>query len=79
MGSRPPSLCGPTSRGTAEEKPSHAVGNLDASFASNDFHVNLNVLNRETLRDAMDNPDNYPQLTIRVSGYEVNFVRLTRE
>jgi formate C-acetyltransferase len=69
----------PTSLGTDEEQLSRTVDGLDAYFASNGFHVNLNVLNRETLRDAMDQPDKYPQLTIRVSGYAVNFVKLTRD
>jgi formate C-acetyltransferase len=64
---------------TESERVSNLVGLLDGYFQDRGHHVNINVLNRETLVDAMENPDRYPQLTIRVSGYAVNFVKLSRE
>ena len=70
----------PTTLGkTMEERVKNLTALLDGYFVQLSHHINVNVFDRSLLLDAMDHPEKYPQLTIRVSGYAVNFVKLTRE
>ena len=64
---------------TGEERISNLVAILDGYFAKKAHHINVNIMNRETLIKAYENPEEYPNLTIRVSGYAVNFCKLSRE
>ncbi|MCM3784147.1 formate C-acetyltransferase [Neobacillus mesonae] len=70
----------PKALGKEEEaRKSNLTAMMDGYFGSGAHHLNVNVFNREQLIDAMEHPENYPQLTVRVSGYAVNFIKLTRE
>ena len=62
-----------------DDKVTNLVTMMDGFFSKDGHHINVNVFDRDLLLDAMDHPEKYPQLTIRVSGYAVHFTKLTRE
>ena len=63
----------------SESQVDNLVAMMDGYVAKGGHHLNVNVLNRETLLDAQKHPELYPQLTIRISGYAVNFIKLTKD
>ncbi|MGE5423628.1 MAG: formate C-acetyltransferase [Ignavibacteriales bacterium] len=69
----------PSALGHEEDRQRNLVALLDGYFIKRGHHINVNVLDRETLEHAMEHPELYPQLTVRISGYAVNFIKLTRE